>query len=90
MKGGTAKAYAIAFVGALVLAGAIGHFVGQAHPVTAMTGLKVGFYLWLGATVTTSLPSLIFEKRPAGLFYLNIGYYLVQYLVIGLILAVWR
>ncbi|HEX8286244.1 MAG TPA: DUF1761 domain-containing protein [Pyrinomonadaceae bacterium] len=80
----------LAFVGSLVLAYVLAHFVKFTGAETVPSGMLTGFWLWLGFVVTTSLETVIFEGRPLGLYLINNGYHLVGLLGMGALLAVWR
>jgi hypothetical protein len=87
---GAGKEIAAAFVGALVLAYVLAHFVKFTGAETVRDGLQTGFWLWLGFVVTTNLETVLFEARPLGLYLINNGYHLVGLLGMGALLAVWR
>lgn len=49
-----------------------------------------GFWIWLGFVVPVMAGDTLFAKKPMGLLWIGAGYYLVQLLVMGAILAVWQ
>ncbi len=55
-----------------------------------MDGLLYGALMWLAFAFTIHLNSLMFEKRPPAVFYLNNGFFLIAFAVLGGILTVWR
>ena len=77
-------------ISSLVLAYILAHFVQFTGSKTAGGGLQTAFWLWLGFVATTQLSGVIFEQRKLGLYLLNIGYQLVDCLICGAILAVWK
>ncbi|HEY9402738.1 MAG TPA: DUF1761 domain-containing protein [Pyrinomonadaceae bacterium] len=87
---GAGAQLALAFIGSLVAAYVLAHFVRYTNAETAASGAKTGLWLWLGLVVTTNLNTVFFEYRPAGLFLINVGYHLVAFLAMGALLAVWR
>ncbi|MEE9225975.1 MAG: DUF1761 domain-containing protein [Bacteroidota bacterium] len=89
MKKGAPRAYALSFVGALVMSYVLAHIVDYVQATTVAGGLESGFWLWLGFVGTTNLSGVLFEDRPTGLYLINMGYYLVSLLIMGTILAVW-
>ena len=89
-KAGMTQMYAIALVGALVMAYVLAHFVQVGGAATMMGGATIGFWVWLGFIATTTLSGLLWEKKPLNLYFLNNGYYLVLLLVNGALLAVWK
>ncbi|MEK7505947.1 MAG: DUF1761 domain-containing protein [Patescibacteria group bacterium] len=52
-------------------------------------GLQVGFWNWLGFVLPVTAGTFLWEGRPLGLWILNAGYYLLSFLLMGLILATW-
>ena len=82
--------YGLSFLTALVMSYVLAHFVNYTHATTVGDGLQTGFWIWLGFVLTTNASTVIFEKRPAGLYWINMGYNLICLLAMGTILAVWR
>ena len=89
MKEGMAKVYGISFFAALVLAYFTGALVKMMGATTVVTGAQVGFMIWLGFVATTHISSYLYENKSMKLYKLNMGYFLVQLLVMGGILALW-
>lgn len=89
-KEGMTKSYAIAIVGALVMAYVFAHFISVGAAMTITSGATIGFWLWLGFIATTTLSGMLWGKKPFNLYLLENGYYLVLLLINGAILAVWK
>jgi ABC-type nickel/cobalt efflux system permease component RcnA len=53
-------------------------------------GFALGLLLWVGFGLTISFISMMFERRPKNVFYVHAGFYLVAFLVLSVILAVWQ
>ena len=53
-------------------------------------GLQTGFWIWLGFIATSQLNDVLWGGRPFKLYLLNVGYYLISYLAVGTVLAVWQ
>jgi len=83
-------AYGVTFVGALVMAYVLAVVVGYAGASTAVEGLMVGLWLWLGFSVTIPLNDVVFGKKTWRLYILNAAYYLVVLGINGIILATWK
>ena len=92
-KKGMGKTYALAFVGALVMAYVLAHAIVFASAYLDVdgisAGLMAGFWNWLGFIVPVMLGMVLWDNKPWKLYFLNVGYYLVSLLVMGVILAVW-
>ena len=87
---GATAGYVAAFVGNLVMAYIMTHFISYANATTVSMGLMTGFWIWLGFVATGTMMNYIFEGRPWRLFWINTGMQLVILAVTGAILAVWR
>lgn len=83
------RAYALAFLGSLVTAYVLAHFVDYLEVSTVGGALTAAFWIWLGFFVTTSLSSVLWEGKPWSLYVLNIAHYLVSLSVMAVILGLW-
>lgn len=83
------KGYAINFIVVLVSAWILAHFVRVSGAQDLSSGLMVGFWVWLGFLLPLGIGGVIWEKRSTKLLQINAGYQLVQYLLMGAILAMW-
>ncbi|MDO8495637.1 MAG: DUF1761 domain-containing protein [bacterium] len=89
-KKGMGARYFANFVAALLMAYVIAHLVYLIDALTWQEGVQLGFWTWLGFVATVSLGTVLWEGKPKALYFLNIAYYFVTFLVMGAILAVWR
>ena len=76
-----------AFVLAILLE--YGRLANVGLPGGVAGGLVVGFLVWFGFLLTTTVAGGIFEGRPGKLMGINLGHTFVAYLVMGLILGIW-
>lgn len=90
MKKGAGKAYAGMFVGSLVMAYVLGYFVKYIATMTLSDAFSLAFWIWLGFVATVMFGSVLFEKKPFGLFVLNSGNQLVHLIVMSIILTFWQ
>lgn len=91
LRGGdTGKKYGLMAVAALFTAYVMAHFVSYAGATSVAEGLQTGFWLWLGFVITTNLGDYLFAGRPIKLYYLNMGYHLLSFMVMGALLAAWQ
>ena len=81
------KLYGIMFVGALVEAYVLSHFIHYAGAYTLVLGAKTGLWAWLGFVATVMIGNYMFSKKPIKLFYIDAGYALVNLMVMGAIIA---
>jgi len=84
------KELVIAFITSLVLVYILAHFVQYTKATNALGGLQTAFWLWLGFIATTNAATVLFERRPLGLYLINMGYQFVACALAGIILAIWR
>ena len=94
VPGGAKKGLAIgmmsSFLGDLLVAFVLLHFVLWSGAATYATGAFIGFLCWLGFLAATQFPQGIYESRSMRLFAINSGYWFVGLLIVGGLLAVWR
>jgi hypothetical protein len=94
MGGKAGVGYVASLIAALVTAYILAHFViyaGSYNGVySAAGGALAGFWAWLGFVITTAISSTIFESRPWSLYLMNVSYYLVSFVAMGALLAVWH
>jgi len=60
------------------------------HVSGVVLGLQTGFWIWLGFIATSQLNAVLWEGKPFKLYLINVGHFLVAYLAVGTILAVWQ
>jgi uncharacterized protein DUF1761 len=60
------------------------------HVTTATNGFIIGFVLWLGLTVATTVGVTLYSNRSWKFLWLNSSYFMLVMLVNSVILAVWR
>ena len=85
-----AKPYILGFLMSLIMAAVVDCFVTKLDLTMVGEGLKLGFVLWLGMIATTQICAVLWSKKPFKLFMVDSGYYLVNLLIMGGVLATWR
>lgn len=94
MKKEMMKSYTLTTLASLVMAYVLSHTLVFASTYMKVEGISVGwstgFWMWLGFVVPVSLNSVLWENKPWKLFGINVGYHLVNLLLMGSVLAVWR
>ena len=87
------KIYAIQAVGSLIMAFVLSHALVFAstylHESGVSAGLQTGFWNWLGFVAPVTIGVVLWEGKPWKLWFLLSGYWLVNLLVMGVILALW-
>ena len=84
------KIYIAAFLGALVMAYVLAHFVAFWGIEGVGGAWQIAFWTWLGFIATTMLGSVLWEGKSFKLYALNVFYYLVSLFVMALILTFWQ
>jgi len=77
-------------IASLLLSFVLWHMVSWARVDNWGAGAFIGFLCWLGFVAAPQFPQGIYERRPARLFLINTGYWLVCMVVTGAVLVVWR
>lgn len=85
--GATTKAYISSFIAALITAYVIAIFLKMSAASTTAEGAVLGLLAWLGFVATTSLGEYLYANRPRQLYWLNNGYHLISFILMGMILA---
>ena len=79
---------AVNYIATVLAAFAIAMFLGPGS--NASFGIFAGFMIavfWIG---TSRLNDVLYENKPWGLFFINAGYYVVVYILMGAILGAWK
>ncbi len=78
------------FIGDLLVAFILAHFVYWSGGLGYGWGAFIGFIAWMGFVLGPLYPQRIYEGRPFTYFAINAGYWLVGLMVAGGVLSVWR
>jgi Protein of unknown function (DUF1761) len=89
-KKGLAFGMVSSFIGDILVAFILAHFILWSKSRIFSDGAFIGFISWLGFFAAIQFPQGIYEGRPAKLFLINGLYWLIGLIVIGGLLAVWR
>lgn len=81
------KAYAMNFVGTILMAYVLATFVGATGSKTIASGLMIGFWSWLGFVMPVQMTEVLFGGKSWELYYINTGYQLASLLLMGAILG---
>ncbi len=90
MREGMVQKYTMMVIASLVLSLVMAWVIKTLGATSFTSGLKIGFVIWLGFSTTTRLANWVFSGRPKELYFIDTGYHLVTYSLIGGLLAVWR
>ena len=84
------RAYALGFVAALVVAFCLALIIDWVKIGSWQCAVGVAVVCWVGFAATVRADGVIFAGRPLGLFWIDGGYDLVAYAVMGAIIGLWR
>jgi hypothetical protein len=90
MKKSAGKAYGGSFVASLISAFTLALILHGLRAEDLHFGIMASFHIWLGFVATVQFTGVLFMKQSMKLFAINTGYQLVCYLVMGMILTVWK
>ncbi len=89
-KKGMTGTYVQMIIGTLVAVFVLGILIKATNSSGIGDGATLGFLVWLGFIATFSMGSILWEGKSWSLWVLNNAYQLINYLIIGMILAVWQ
>jgi hypothetical protein len=88
-KSSAGPKYVINTIASIILAYVLSNVIAFAQARTVLLGIETGLLTWIGFAVTLLLPVYLFESRPIKLYFIYIGYQLISFIVMGIILAIW-
>lgn len=87
---GMMSAMAIMVVTALVAPYVMAHFVDYAQATTVSEGIVTALWLYVGFVVTVGASQFAFTRRSWKEFAISYGYQLVNFCIMGAVLASWQ
>ena len=84
------KSYLTALIAALIISYGIARVEMYMGVITFGGGLQTGFWSWLCFVITTMATNNAFAGRSVKLLLIDSGYHLYGFLVMGVILAIWK
>lgn len=84
------KSYLSAFIAALLISYGLARLEAYMNVITIAGGFHTGFWTWFCFVLTTMTTNNSFAGRPVKLLLLDGGYHLYGFIVISVILAVWK
>ena len=80
----------INYVATFIAAFAIAMFLGFIGRFDAASGMLAGLMIVIFWIATNRLNDVLYERKPFGLFLLNVGYSLVTFVIMGAIIGAWH
>ncbi len=78
------------YIASVILCFVLWNVLSWAGTTTFLGGLSIGIVCWLGFMAPPLFAQHIWERRPANLFAINAGYWIVAMALAGGVLGVWR
>ena len=82
--------YALTFVASIVSAFVLDWIINEMQITSVSGGAWIGFLVWIGFVMTTQLGSWIFSENKKELYFIDTGYQLVGFILMGAILGMWK
>lgn len=79
--------YGAQIVASIVTAYVLSQIIAFAGITDFIGGAIVGFWVWLGFVATVMLGGVLYEGRSLNLYWLNVGYQLVVFVLMGAVLG---
>lgn len=76
-------------IGALITNYVLAYVIGLNGDTNALMGIRTAILLWIGFVAATSIGTVLFEKRPLKLWWINTGFTLLALALSGAIIAAW-
>ncbi len=80
----------VAFVGQLVMAYVLAHFVVVWNVTEYAGAFQLAFWSWLGLVAPVLLGQILWESKPTKLYLINVFHYLVVIYAMVLVLGYWK
>lgn len=87
---GALVSFLTSFVGSIILAWTQATLAFYFNPTGWLDAIWLGVFVWVGYGFTVSINTHIFERRRASLFFIDNGYMLVGFVIVSLIVSLWR
>ena len=84
------KSYSTSFIAALIISYGLARIEAYMNVITIAGGLQTGFWAWFCFVISTMATNNAFAGRPSRLLIIDGGYHLYGFLVMGIILAIWK
>ena len=85
-----AKTYGLAILGHIVMALVLAYMISLTNAKTISEGFRIAFSCWLGFIAATMFVNKLFSRKTLTLFFIDSGYQLVNIIVFGILLVLWR
>lgn len=84
------KTYGLAIISHILMALVLAYFISLTNAISIMEGIRVSLSAWLGFIFLTMYINSLFAKKSLRLVLIDSGYQLVNMILFGIILVLWR
>ena len=85
-----ARNLTIHFIGGFLISVMLAHMIALFEAPTLMDGVHTAFGVWMGFAFPLAWITMVFQQRPRTAFLIDVSNWLVGFLVVAVILSVWR
>ncbi len=90
MQKGAARLYTLAFIASLVAAFVLAKLFVRLEVDDLRRAMMFSIAIWAGFVSTVQLTNTLFGNKPIKLWFIDTGYQLVCYALMGVILSMWK
>ena len=84
------KKYFVTFIGSVITAYILAYLIYFMGVGRIFEGAMLGLLIWVGFIVPLSVGAVLWEGKSMKLFFINIFYWAINLILMGIILTVWR
>lgn len=84
------KTYGLAVLGHIIMALVLAYIISLTNAQTISEGFRIAFSCWLGFIAVTMFVNKLFSRKSYTLFFIDSAYQLVNMILFGMVLVLWR
>ncbi len=84
------KTYGLAVLGHIIMALVLAYMISLTNAQTISEGFRIAFSCWLGFIAATMFVNKLFSRKSYTLFFIDSAYQLVNMILFGILLVLWR
>lgn len=84
------KTYGLAVLGHVVMALVLAYIISLTNAQTVSEGFRIAFSCWLGFIAVTMFVNKLFSRNTITIFFIDSGYQLINMIVFGILLVLWK
>jgi hypothetical protein len=84
------KTYGLAVLGHIIMALVLTYLISLTNAQTISEGFRIAFSCWFGFIAATMFVNKLFSRKSYTLFFIDSAYQLVNMILFGMLLVLWR